>query len=132
MLLLVFSPFIAGLGLDILERASEAKNVASLLQVPAWSAIDWSLFISTTVWANDRIDSIGGLAGEVKGGARTFLLGVIGAFPLILVNYLVPVAIFYLPLPISSLWTSKYFVTIAYKFNTWYTGLCNSVIMIVF
>lgn len=61
----------------------------------------------------------------MKGGTKTFFIGVLGAFPLILINYLFPVAIFYLPLPYYKDWDSDYFVLVAYKMNSWYERLLS-------
>lgn len=46
----------------------------------------------------------------------------LGAFPLVLVNYLIPVIICYIPLPYWQYWVPGYFVTVAYKMNVWCDG----------
>ena len=49
----------------------------------------------------------------------TYFFGFLGGFPLILVNYLIPIIIFYIPLPHYEGWMNNYFVEISYKINVW-------------
>jgi hypothetical protein len=62
----------------------------------------------------------GSFAGEIRGGSATYFFGLAGGFPLIVVNYVLPIIIFYLPLPSYSGWQNNYFVEISYKMNPWY------------
>ena len=66
LLLIVFSPFIAGFGLDVLYYREEVGSFGRLLETVSLSAIDWSAFISVVIWCNDGADRIGSLAGALS------------------------------------------------------------------
>lgn len=76
--------------------------------------------ISTLVWSYGGFDQMGSLAGEVKGGSRTYILGVIGSFPFIQLNYLSPVMAGWLILPDRSKWQAGAFHVVADQVSNWF------------
>lgn len=77
------------------------------------------------LWYVLKICDIGSFAGEIRGGYSTYYYGMAGGLPLILVNYLLPMIIFYLPLPLFTKWGNNYFVAISYRMNVWYSICFN-------
>jgi len=115
-ILLIFSPFMGALGLVILGKIFD---INLLLEMPPLKSVQWSVLISTCIWSNGGFDYVGALAGEVKGGQRTFMIGLLCAFPLVFVNYMIPIVICYMPNPDFALWQPGYFTVVAYKMNVW-------------
>ncbi len=87
--------------------------------IPETPDIQWGLFLSTVIWCYGGFDNMGSLAGEVKGGRATFLVGIIGSFPLIILNYFLPIFIGYSIDTNYTDWVSGYFGPLAYKLANW-------------
>jgi len=109
------SPFLAEL---ILIAIHNDYHLTRLKEIPT-KDIQWGLFLSTVIWSYGGFDSMGSLAGEVKGGRRTFVQGITGSMPLIIANYFVPVILGYSINSNHSNWVSGYFTTLAYKEASW-------------
>jgi len=109
-LILVYSPFVAE-AVIIVYRGD--LDLRSLETVPPYSQIQWANFLSTAIWALDGMDAMGSLAGEVKGGRKAFLTGVIGSLPLIFSNYFFPIFFGYSVAQDYTQWSSGYFTVIA-------------------
>jgi len=62
---------------------------------------------------------MGSLAGEVKGGRRTFITGIFGSMPLIMVNYVYPTIIGYQIARKWQDWESGYFTDVAFMLSNW-------------
>jgi len=86
----------------------------ALLWIPSWSEIKWNTFISTVVWSFGGYDSVGSVAGNVAGGRRTFLIGVMGSFPLNVINYFIPIMLDFIIDPDVKNWAVGYFTHITY------------------
>ena len=52
-----------------------------------------AVYASTIVWSFGGFDSLGSIAGEISGGARTFFLGIFICMPLLLLNYAFPLIV---------------------------------------
>jgi amino acid transporter len=89
LLVIVFVPFVIMAG-AVLIRGQLVLAFESLAVVPSFNAIKMDTWIPTVVWSFGAFDSVGNIAGEVKGGRRTFLMGLGIAFPLVLMTYLFP------------------------------------------
>lgn len=113
---LVVSPFVAMIIVTLVQGHEDWNSV---LEQPPASYCNWALFCSTLIWAYGGYDSMGSLAGEVKGGKKTFVGGILGSFPLILINYFAPAYFGYLVNPHYNQWGSGYFTTIAYMLAEW-------------
>lgn len=81
--------------------------------------IQWGVFLSTVLWSYGGYDSMGSFAGEVKGGRKTFMTGIVIGIPLAIVNYLFPLVIGYAVHPKYEDWQSGYFTTVAYDIANW-------------
>eukprot|EP00697_Spironema_sp_BW2_P003111 gnl/Spiro4/14155_TR7609_c0_g1_i1.p1 gnl/Spiro4/14155_TR7609_c0_g1~~gnl/Spiro4/14155_TR7609_c0_g1_i1.p1 ORF type:complete len:426 (-),score=96.36 gnl/Spiro4/14155_TR7609_c0_g1_i1:177-1454(-) len=95
------------------------SNIDKVFSFPPMNQVDWATLVSTVIWANGGYDSLGSMAGEVEGGKRTFLLGLLGAFPLILLNYIVPIIFGYMIVPEMAKWSDGYFSTAAAVLAPW-------------
>uniref|UniRef100_A0A6B2LCX9 Amino acid permease/ SLC12A domain-containing protein n=1 Tax=Arcella intermedia TaxID=1963864 RepID=A0A6B2LCX9_9EUKA len=93
LLVIIFCPFLLELLLALTYKTE--LHFGALLDIPPPSEINWGVLISTTVWAFGSFDSIGAIAGEVKGGKSAFISGVLGSFPLLIANYIIPIVIAY-------------------------------------
>jgi len=82
-------------------------------------SIQWGVFLSTVLWSFGGYDSMGSFAGEVKGGRRTFMIGIGIGIPLAIVNYLFPLIIGIAVVPNYKDWTSGYFTNVAYAISKW-------------
>eukprot|EP01119_Soliformovum_irregulare_P010477 TRINITY_DN2583_c0_g1_i1.p1 TRINITY_DN2583_c0_g1~~TRINITY_DN2583_c0_g1_i1.p1 ORF type:complete len:477 (+),score=95.86 TRINITY_DN2583_c0_g1_i1:67-1497(+) len=91
----------------------------ALNYVPPMKEIKWGTFISTVVWSFGGFDSMGSMAGEVKGGRPTIMRGIIGSMPLVMVNYLFPLIIGILIAPDWQDWQSGYFTVVASRVTPW-------------
>jgi len=109
-LIFVLSPFICEFILVIMHHD---LDVSLLKYTPPVHDIQWALFLSTVIWSYGGFDSMGSLAGEVKGGRKTFMMGIMCSFPLIFLNYFFPICFGYSVQSNWSLWQSGYFTTIA-------------------
>jgi amino acid transporter len=89
--------------------------------IPALGSIDYGTFVSTLVWALGGFDSVGALAGEVKGGKSTYLKGVFLTIPASFLTYIGPVLLGLVAMPDyqSSMWTDGGYTKIAASINTW-------------
>ena len=75
--------------------------------IPAFSEVNWPVLLSTLVWLLGSFDSVGALAGEVKGGKKEFLTGVMATLPVSYANYIGPMLICLIAVPNWRLWTGK-------------------------
>lgn len=114
-LFFVFSPFITEAAI-LIHR--DDVHVYKLEEIPHLHEVDWSLFLSTTIWALDGMDQMGSLAGEVKGGTKTFIAGILMALPLIFTNYFFPIFISYSVASNWKKWDTGYFTDVAYDVKT--------------
>uniref|UniRef100_A0A6B2L457 Amino acid permease/ SLC12A domain-containing protein n=1 Tax=Arcella intermedia TaxID=1963864 RepID=A0A6B2L457_9EUKA len=116
-LVFIFSPFfVEMIGIVIFNVPI---NFSNLLWIPETSEIDFGTLISTVVWSFGGFDSIGSVAGEVS-GKRTFMIGVLGSFPLVLLNYFWPIMLDFIIDRKLSHWDAGYFTLIVFKyFPTW-------------
>jgi len=94
----------------------------SLTYTPQYNEVHWGVFISTAIWCCGGFDSMGGLAAEVKGGKRTFVIAILVVFPLLFLNYWIPIFNGVLVEPDFTKWGSGYFTTVAYKISN-FVGL---------
>jgi len=62
-------------------------NFSNMLFIPSEKDINWSVLISTVVWNLEGYDSLGSVAGEVKGGKKVFIAGILATFHSISLNY---------------------------------------------
>jgi len=124
-LVLVLLPFFVEIFMIVIYRIP--INYKPLLEIPDNDQIGWSTLISTVVWCTTGFDSIGSVAGEVRGGKKTYILGVLGVFPLIILNYAIPVMLCYIMDHNNENWDTGYFSTLAFnKFPFWF-GVCMTV-----
>jgi len=63
----------------------------NLIKIPPYDQIHWGVLISTTVWCLGGYDFAGSVAGEIKGGKKAFIIGILATFQLNLINYLYPI-----------------------------------------
>jgi len=111
-LIFVLSPFVW----ETIVVAYEGKVDFELLRfVPEYNDMNISVFLSTVIWSFGGFDSMGSLAGEVKGGRKTFMTGILGSFPLIFVNYFIPIVIGYSVDSNWKCWDTGYFGTVSYE-----------------
>jgi len=115
-LIFVLSPFIAEF---IMVGMRHEIDVKALAYVPPLNEIQWGVFLSTVIWSYGGFDSLGSLAGEVKGGRSTFLKGIFGSVPLIFINYFFPIWFGYSIDKNWKDWTSGFFSPLAYKLSHW-------------
>jgi len=54
----------------------------NLIKIPPYDQIHWGVLISTTVWCLGGYDFAGSVAGEIKGGKKAFIIGILATFPL--------------------------------------------------
>jgi len=116
-LVVVLAPFFIEVFLVIYRHE---LNVNILLEVPPFAYVEPNIgvFLSTVIWSYGGFDSMGNLAGEVKGGRKTFLLGILGSFPLVFLNYFFPIFVGYSINPVYQDWQTGYFTNIAYMVTT--------------
>jgi amino acid transporter len=115
-LVFVLSPFLVEI---VLVLYHHELQVDAVKYIPPRSDIQWGLFFSTIIWSYGGFDSMGSLAGEVKGGRGTFMLGIFGSFPLIFVNYFFPIFVGYSLDTHYQDWVSGYFAPVAYRVSNW-------------
>jgi len=115
-LIFVISPFIAEFIMVGLKHEVKAHELA---YIPPMDEINWGVFLSTVIWSYGGFDSIGSLAGEVKGGRGTFMKGIFGSIPLIFLNYFFPIWFGYCIDPHWTDWQSGYFTKVAYQLTKW-------------
>jgi len=87
MLILIFSPFLA-LNIATIFRKPRLEIDMNLIKIPPYDQIHWGVLISTTVWCLGGYDFAGSVAGEIKGGKKAFIIGILATFQLNLINYL--------------------------------------------
>jgi len=112
-LVIIFSPFVAQMYAIAYYRVP--VHFDKLLWIPDFNDIAWGKFISTVVWSFGGFDSVGSVAGDVAGGKRTFLLGVLGSFPISLVNYFWPIMLDFILDPDVKNWHEGYFTLVTFK-----------------
>jgi amino acid transporter len=113
LLILIFMPFVAQM--YAIAYYKPPVHFDKLAWVPDFDSINWGTFISTVVWSFGGFDSVGSVAGDVAGGKRTFLLGVMGSFPLALINYFWPIMLDFILDPNIENWHEGYFTQITFK-----------------
>eukprot|EP01125_Pyxidicula_operculata_P019382 TRINITY_DN7030_c0_g1_i5.p1 TRINITY_DN7030_c0_g1~~TRINITY_DN7030_c0_g1_i5.p1 ORF type:complete len:451 (+),score=63.57 TRINITY_DN7030_c0_g1_i5:1226-2578(+) len=114
LLVFVFLPFIGQMVMIVVDRIP--INYDALIAIPPLQTVHWGVLVSTVVWAFGGFDSMGSVAGEVKGGKSTFLLGLLGSFPLTLFNYMLPIFVNYIVDSNNNDWVPGYFTIIVYNF----------------
>eukprot|EP01087_Luapelamoeba_hula_P009332 TRINITY_DN2405_c0_g1_i1.p1 TRINITY_DN2405_c0_g1~~TRINITY_DN2405_c0_g1_i1.p1 ORF type:complete len:396 (+),score=39.51 TRINITY_DN2405_c0_g1_i1:180-1367(+) len=117
MLLFIVSPFLAEFIAAYAYGTHYHWN--KLLETKNLSEIQWGVFLSTVLWSYGGYDSVGSVAGEVKGGRPTFIKGISASLPLAIANYFAPVAIGYSLHPQVEDWQSGFFTKIAYDEASW-------------
>lgn len=90
---------------------------ADFARIPA--EIDFPVYLSTVCWSFGGFDSVGAIAGEVKGGKKTFILALFISFPMVLLNYLLPIIVSFAAVQNLSQWSSGGFAFIAYQETHW-------------
>ena len=94
LLVLMFIPFVAILIVLGLDGKLASVDYASIIgDIPKIGAVEWPVLLSTLVWTLGSFDSVGALAGEVKGGKREFLTGFMVTLPISYTNYIAPMLI---------------------------------------
>lgn len=122
LVVLVFVPFVLMAGVASLDGSLfKPKFLEAIVSVP--QRIRWDVFGPTVTWCFGSFDAVGNLAGEVRGGRRTFLFGLAIAFPMVLVTYVIP-TLFALSVEYdfssnSTLWIAGGFSQIAAKQVPW-------------
>jgi len=117
-LVIIFSPFLAQMIAIVYYRVP--IDFGNLILIPHNDEINWSVLVSTVIWSFGGFDSVGSIAGDVKGGKKTFLLGVMGSFPLCVLNYFWPIMLDFMIDPDIKNWVPGYFTQIVYDhFPTW-------------
>eukprot|EP01126_Amoeba_proteus_P043876 TRINITY_DN4840_c0_g1_i14.p1 TRINITY_DN4840_c0_g1~~TRINITY_DN4840_c0_g1_i14.p1 ORF type:complete len:356 (-),score=43.36 TRINITY_DN4840_c0_g1_i14:90-1157(-) len=112
-LIAVFIPFVTEfIMIFVLHRRVYWE---SLGEIP--TQVNWSVLLSTSVWSFGGFDTIGSLAGEVKGGTRTYICGLAGALPLTLFTYVFPVILSYLVFPYREKWGDHTFTDVAFTYT---------------
>ncbi len=119
---ILFVPFICVLvvlGVD--GRLASVDFGKVMRDIPALGSIDYGIFVSTLVWALGGFDSVGALAGEVKGGKTTYLKGIFLTIPGSFLTYIGPVLLGLVAVPQyqSVLWTDGGYTKIAASINSW-------------
>ncbi len=105
--IILYIPFVCILiVLGIRGQLANADFGRIMADIPALGAVDYGIFISTLVWALGGFDSVGALAGEVKGGKSTYLKGVLLTIPASFVTYIGPALLCLIAVPqySSPLW----------------------------
>ena len=115
LLVFVLAPFVVEAVIVVKDGQLDLKSLA---YIPPYKNLQFSLFLSTVIWSYGGFDSMGSLAGEVKGGRKTFMSGIIGSFPLIFINYFIPTAIGYSINGNYNNWVAGYFAPLAFLLNT--------------
>jgi amino acid transporter len=115
----ILSPFFAeGILLGV-RGGFKGMSTKEYFNIPPINEVQWNLLLSTTIWSYGGFDSMGSLAGEVKGGRKTFITGIIGAMPLIMVNYIYPTIIGFQIARKWQDWQSGYFTDVAFMLSDW-------------
>eukprot|EP00697_Spironema_sp_BW2_P011447 gnl/Spiro4/27131_TR13494_c0_g1_i1.p1 gnl/Spiro4/27131_TR13494_c0_g1~~gnl/Spiro4/27131_TR13494_c0_g1_i1.p1 ORF type:complete len:534 (+),score=163.02 gnl/Spiro4/27131_TR13494_c0_g1_i1:56-1603(+) len=113
----VFVPFFVMLGIALhrgdVSPITWAQTISSQL-----SRSNFADFVATMIWTWTGYDTIGSLAGEVKGGRRTYLLGMFITFPFSILNYVVPVFTGFAIERDSANWSVCCLTKIAYSVST--------------
>jgi len=116
-LIIIVAPFFCMFIVFWADHRLEYSNI--LWYVPPLKEIQWGAFISTVVWSFGGFDSMGSMAGEVKGGRPTIMKGILGSMPLVMVNYLFPLIIGILIYPEWAQWQSGFFTKVAGRVTPW-------------
>jgi amino acid transporter len=124
-LVIIFLPFILQMFMTYYYRVP--IHFKELVYIPPADQVQWGVLVSTSVWALGGFDAVGAVAGEVK-DKKTFLIGVIGAFPLNLTNYLLPIFAGFIIDDHMDHWTTGYFTSIA---KNYFPGKWLGIFMIV-
>jgi hypothetical protein len=109
-------PFVALVVMVIKEKRVFFPEIA---YIPPLKQVQWSLFLSTVIWSYGGFDSMGSMAGEVKGGRPTYIRGIAGSMPLIILNYLGPIIFGYFQINTWTTWQAGYFTDIGYSVAQW-------------
>jgi len=118
-IIFILSPFLAEGILFFTGGYYKTFDAHQYLYVPRLWKINWGLLLSTAIWSYGGFDSMGSLAGEVKGGRPTFIKGIFGSMPLIMINYYFPILIGYGISSDYTQWIDGYFTQIPYLINNW-------------
>lgn len=62
-----------------------------VLQVLPWPDVQWGAFFSTLIWSYTGYDTVGCIAGEVKSGHRTFVIGSLVTIFFVILTYSIPI-----------------------------------------
>jgi amino acid transporter len=119
---ILYVPFLGMLivlGLD--GRIASVDFGKVMRDIPALGSIDYGIFVSTLVWALGGFDSVGALAGEVKGGKVTYLKGIFLTIPFSFMTYVGPAFLGLVAVPNyqSVLWTDGGYTKIAASVSSW-------------
>ena len=120
----IMSPFIV-MALVVAFQYEYKDTFSEITAGPRYNLIELferkeiGVFIGTMVYAYGGFDSLGAFAGEVRGGRRTFLAGILGILPVNMINYIIPLIAAYTISPHPEKWDSGYFGDVAYKSSTW-------------
>eukprot|EP01127_Copromyxa_protea_P012884 TRINITY_DN3393_c0_g1_i2.p1 TRINITY_DN3393_c0_g1~~TRINITY_DN3393_c0_g1_i2.p1 ORF type:complete len:300 (+),score=56.79 TRINITY_DN3393_c0_g1_i2:391-1290(+) len=87
----------------------------AVIEIP--KNVDWGTLISNVVWAYGGFDTMGTVAAEVQGGTRTYVRGLAGTIPLILLTYFFPITLGYIVYPYKDKWGPKAFADIGFTFT---------------
>jgi amino acid transporter len=98
-------------------------HFSNLLFIPEVKDIKWSVLISTAVWSLGGYDYVGSIAGEVKGGKRAFIIGIIATFPLNIINYAYPIILTYIVDGNDAHWQSGYFTQLTRNYFPYWLGI---------
>ncbi|KAL6078954.1 Amino acid permease [Balamuthia mandrillaris] len=89
------------------------------LELPRHNELDFGVFISTLAYMFGGFDNLGVFAGEVKGGRRSFIIGLFGILPINVMNYFFPVFFGFMVAPHYADWQSGYFTHVAKILSSW-------------
>jgi len=96
---------------------------SNMLYIPDIKSVKWSVLISTAVWSLGGYDYVGSVAGEVKGGKKAFVIGILATFPLNLINYLYPLTLTYIVDGNDANWQSGYFTQLTRNHFPYWLGI---------
>jgi len=106
--IIMFIPFVILNFYIPLGEPRVAINWDNVVNIPPLSDVVWSPLISSVVWNLDGNDYIGSIAGEVKGGRKTYIIAILIVMPLSIINFGYPILLAYLIDGNNSHWVSGY------------------------